>query len=66
MAKALVGYLGRPDAQNTYETALLRRRVAELSDEVERLKTENDALSEALSERVDELHPEQLVEIISR
>lgn len=66
MAKAIIGHLSGPDAQNTYETALLRRRVAELHEEIERLKSENDALSQALSERLDNLHPEQLLESIAR
>lgn len=66
MAKAIVGQLGGPTAQHAYETSLLRRRVAELQEEIARLKAENNALSEALCDRAEDLHPDQLLESISR
>lgn len=53
MAKALVGYIGGPTNDQLRETAVMRRRIADLENEVLRLKVENDGLLSALSERVD-------------
>lgn len=53
MAKALIGYLGGPTPDQLRETAALRRRIADLEDEVMRLKVENDGLLRTLRERVD-------------
>lgn len=44
MAKAILGHVGGPDPRLLAEVARLRRRVAELSAEVERLTAENQAL----------------------
>jgi len=65
MAKALVGHISAHDPRLAREALLLRRRVADLEDEVLRLQHRNDTLSTALRERefVDELAaPEQLLE----
>jgi uncharacterized small protein (DUF1192 family) len=64
MAKALLGAVGAP-AQNQYELATLRRRVADLQAELARLQSENDALNAALSERVEALNPDDLLEPVS-
>ncbi|TCJ00332.1 MULTISPECIES: hypothetical protein [Aeromicrobium] len=64
MAKALLGAVGAP-AHHQYELATLRRRVADLQAEVARLQSENDALNAALSERVDALNPDDLLESVS-
>ncbi|MCW2769143.1 MAG: hypothetical protein JWR27_576 [Aeromicrobium sp.] len=53
MAKALVGYLGGPTHDQLREVAALRRRIADLEEEVLRLKIENDGLLTTLRERVD-------------
>ena len=46
MAKALMGHHGAPgSAQLLHEAALLRRRVADLQDQVARLTEENERLS---------------------
>ncbi len=45
MAKALLGHLSGPDPIVLAEIARLRRRVRDLEDELDRLHTENDALS---------------------
>jgi uncharacterized small protein (DUF1192 family) len=37
MAKALMGHLAGPDPRAAYEITALRRRIAELEDQVERL-----------------------------
>lgn len=65
MAKALLGAVGAP-AHHQYELATLRRRVAELQAEVERLTAENDALNAALGARVDALDPDDLLEPLAR
>ena len=44
MAKAILGHLGGPDPRLLAEVARLRRRVADLQSEVERLAAENEAL----------------------
>lgn len=53
MAKALVGFVGGPTADQLQQTARLRRRVQDLEAEVLRLKIENEGLLKALSEGVD-------------
>ncbi len=44
MAKAILGHVGGTDPRMLAEIAVLRRRVRELADEVERLSAENAAL----------------------
>ena len=44
MAKAILGHVGGPDPRLLSEVARLRRRVAELQAEVDRLTAENQAL----------------------
>ena len=65
MAKALVGYLGGPTSAQHQQTASLRRRVADLENEVQRLKVENDGLLAALRERVDLVSASDLAEPVS-
>ena len=65
MAKALVGYLGGPTPALLHQTALLKRRVADLEAEVLRLKTENDGLLAALHDQVDSVSPADLLEPVS-
>lgn len=54
MAKALVGYLGRPDPRMSSEMRRLQERVRDLENECLRLQTANDALSADAADR-DEL-----------
>lgn len=61
MAKALMGFVGGPTVEQARETALLRRRVADLEAEVLRLKHENDALSRAVSAKAQRLTPDDLL-----
>lgn len=65
MAKALIGFVGGPTPDQLSETARLRRRVADLEDEVLRLKVENDGLYKTLSERVDHVTAGQLLESVA-
>lgn len=65
MAKALIGYIGGPTTEQLRETASLHRRIADLEDEVLRLKVENDGLLRALRERVDQVTASDLVEPVS-
>ena len=65
MAKALVGYLGGPTSDQLRETAMLRRRVNDLENDVLRLKIENDGLLAALRERVDRVTASDLVEPVA-
>jgi len=65
MAKALVGYLGGPTSDQLRETAMLRRRVADLENEVLRLKIENDGLLSALHERMDQVSASDLAEPVA-
>jgi hypothetical protein len=65
MAKALVGYLGGPTSDQLRETATLRRRVADLENEVLRLKIENDGLLAALHERMDHVSASDLAEPVA-
>lgn len=65
MARALVGFVGGPTVSQTRETALLHRRVSDLEAMVRRLQEENDALNDALSERVDELSTADLLEPVA-
>lgn len=62
MAKALIGHLGAPSIADLQQTAALRRRIADLEAEVLRLKTENDGLLAALSERVEHVSTADLLE----
>jgi predicted deacylase len=66
MAKALVGYLGGPTSGQVRETASLRRRVADLENEVLRLKVENDGLLATLRERMDQVTAGDLAEPFAR
>jgi len=65
MAKALVGYLGGPTPAQLHQTALLKRRIADLEAEVLRLKIENDGLLTALHDQVDSVTPADLLEPVS-
>jgi len=65
MAKALVGYLGGPTSDQLRETAMLRRRVNDLENEVLRLKIENDGLLAALHERMDQVSASDLAEPVA-
>ena len=65
MAKALVGYLGGPTNDQLQQTASMRRRIADLENEVLRLKVENDGLLAALRERVDQVSASDLAEPVS-
>ena len=51
MAKALVGHIGGHDPRLARQTLLLRRRVADLEAEINRLRDRNDILSTALRDR---------------
>lgn len=65
MAKALVGFIGGPTVDQARETAVLRRRVADLEREVLRLKVENDGLLVALHERMDQVTASDLAEPVA-
>jgi hypothetical protein len=65
MAKALVGYLGGPTSAQLQQTASMRRRIADLENEVLRLKVENDGLLAALRERVDLVSASDLAQPVS-
>lgn len=65
MAKALVGFIGGPTADQMRETAVLRRRIADLEHEVLRLKVENDGLLVALHERMDQVTASDLAEPVA-
>ena len=65
MAKALVGYLGGPTNDQLQQTASMRRRIADLENEVLRLKVENDGLLAALRERVDQVSASDLAQPVS-
>lgn len=62
MAKALVGFMGGPTNEQLLQSADMRRRISDLEAEVMRLKTENDGLNRALSERVERLTSADLLE----
>lgn len=65
MAKALYGHLG--SVGNTqHETAVLRRRVRDLEDEVLRLNRENDRLRADHRLDVDHIIAEELLESVGR
>lgn len=65
MAKALVGYLGGPTSEQLQQTASMRRRIADLENEVLRLKVENDGLLATLRERMDQVSASDLAEPVS-
>ncbi len=65
MAKAIVGFIGGPTPAQTRDTAMLRRRVADLEAEVLRLKVENDGLLKALREQVDQVTAGDLLEPVA-
>lgn len=67
MAKALLGHVGGIDSVESRDNARLRNRVAELQDEVGRLRRENDLLHSELAAHLDaeHLHPERLLEPVS-
>lgn len=50
MAKALIGYVGGPDPRTMVEMRRLQERVRTLEADNERLRAENDALGESLTE----------------
>lgn len=50
MAKALIGHVGGPDPRTLVEMRRLHERVRTLEAENERLRAENDALAESLTE----------------
>jgi hypothetical protein len=50
MAKALVGHVGGFDPRLVFEMKRLRQRVSDLESEVLRLRAENDALAESVSD----------------
>ncbi|MGH3458573.1 hypothetical protein [Aeromicrobium sp.] len=62
MAKALIGFVGGPTPDQLRETARLRQRITDLESEVLRLKIENDGLLKTLSERVDHVTADSLLE----
>jgi hypothetical protein len=66
MAKALIGYVGGPTPDQIRETARLRQRITDLESEVLRLKIENDGLLKTLSERVDHVTADALLEPLAR
>lgn len=63
MAKALVGHFGIPDPRQTREVMVLRRQVSDLTDEVSRLKAENDALAAAYRRDTASVVPGDLVQL---
>jgi cell division protein FtsB len=63
MAKALVGHFGIPDPRQTREVMVLRRQVSDLTDEVSRLKAENDALASAYRRDTASVVPRDLVQL---
>jgi hypothetical protein len=65
MAKALVGHLGGPTPAQLHQTALLKRRIADLEAEVLRLKVENDGLLTALHDQVEAVTPADLIEPVA-
>jgi hypothetical protein len=66
MAKALFGHLGAPSAEHAHETAVLRRRIGDLENEVLRLKAENDGLLARLAETSHDGDFAELLESASR
>jgi hypothetical protein len=65
MAKALIGFIGGPTQTQLHDTALMRRRIADLEAEILRLKVENDGLLQALRERVDHVTASDLAEHVA-
>jgi hypothetical protein len=66
MAKALIGFVGGPTTDQLRETARLRQRISDLESQVLRLKIENDGLLKTLSERVDHVTADSLLEPLAR
>jgi hypothetical protein len=66
MAKALIGFVGGPTTDQLRETARLRQRISDLESQVLRLKIENDGLLKTLTERVDHVTADSLLEPIAR
>lgn len=50
MAKALFGHVGGPDPRMVQEMRRLQKRVRDLEAEVGRLQTQNDQLTETLTD----------------
>lgn len=50
MAKALIGHVGGPDPRTLVEVRRLHERVRMLEAENERLRADNDALAESLTD----------------
>lgn len=65
MARALIGYIGGPTAEQLRETASLHQRIADLEAEIGRLKVENDGLLKTLRERVDRVSAGDLLEPVA-
>ncbi len=65
MAKALIGFIGGPTADEQRETARMRRRIADLEAEVLRLKIENDGLLVAVREHLEPVTASDLREPVS-
>lgn len=61
MAKALFGYVGGTSPEHEHQVAVLRRRVADLENEVLRLKAENDGL---LARLAGDAHDGDLAELL--
>lgn len=65
MAKALIGFIGGPTADQQRQTAQLHRRIADLEAEVTRLKIENDGLLVAVREHLEPVTVRDLRERVS-
>lgn len=65
MAKALIGFIGGPTAEQQRQTARLHRRIADLEAEVLRLKIENDGLLVAVREHLEPVTASDLREPVS-
>ncbi len=65
MAKSLIGYIGGPTTDQLRQTALMRRRIADLEAEVLRLKVENDGLLAAVREHLEPVTANDLLEPVA-